>query len=655
MQRKLALLLLLSSFLLNAEDLGVRILLGLTDTSSTSWSGSVTAQEAAISGIEPWRFEGSDAILTGNSWNCQTHPGRFQGTGTMPVVANGVIVRLKDGDSAASISVSTVQGSFTIALSEIPFGASVKKLDDRVMVDRIPTVSQLTTGTGEQDYPAMAARNGEAWLAWVDFTHSAVHDKLRTEFNAAPANFDLWASRPGGDRIWTRQYANGAWSVPVAITNGAEDLGRPAVAIDGQGNAWVIWSAQYGGNFDLWARSISAGKAQNLVRITSEPGSDIDPVAATDSNGRVWIAWQGWRDGRASIFAVRQNGTGFTAPELVASSQRNEWNPAIAADTAGRVTVVWDSYRNGNYDVYMRTAQDGAWGAETPVAASARYEAYATAAYEPNGRLWVAYEEGAERWGKDWGAMETSGVALCLGRAVRLRGFETNGQSVETNVDVATVLPGLPNKKADIIGSQAEIADDWYLPQTRPRTPKQASPFAAAPRNSSPRLHVDASGRMWLAIRSSHPAWFNPSPIGTVWSEYVLSYDGEQWTRPVYLSQSDNILDNRPALASISPGRLLVVGSSDWRRQYYLAQKFPPARGKTVTDPYNNDLFANEILLTPGRGSLDVRSMAPPQLAAADPEDAIERNAIDRVHAARPLGKYKDSHRRVSPPQRAIL
>ena len=154
-------------------------------------------------------------------------------------------------------------------------------------------------------------------------------------------------------------------------------------------------------------------------------GSDIDPVAATDSKGKVWVAWQGWRDGRAAIYAASQNGGGFSTPAKVSNSARNEWNPSIAADGTGKLSVAWDSYRNGNYDIFMRTATGpDTWSKEMPVAASARYEAYPSIAYDPTGRLWVAYEEAPEGWGKDFGAYETTGIALYQGRAIRIRGLK---------------------------------------------------------------------------------------------------------------------------------------------------------------------------------------------------------------------------------------
>ena len=43
----------------------------------------------------------------------------------------------------------------------------------------------------------------------------------------------------------------------------------------------------------------------------------------------------------------------------------------------------------------------------------------------------MAYEEGAERWGKDFGAHDTTGVALYQGRVIRIRGFEKDGRAIE--------------------------------------------------------------------------------------------------------------------------------------------------------------------------------------------------------------------------------
>jgi hypothetical protein len=166
--------------------------------------------------------------------------------------------------------------------------------------------------------------------------------------------------------------------------------------------------------------------------------------------------------------------------------------------------------------------------------------------------------------------------------------------------------------------------DDAGSSESKTRANNQPARNVEAPKNTSPRLHVDPSGRIWLAVRSNHPIWWNP--IGTVWFEYVVSYGGSQWTGPIFLSHTDNILDNRPALVSPRPGVLLVLGSADGRRQFYKIEKYwtPTGMNPSVPeDPFNNDLYANEIALPPASSSISIT--AGQTVASAGRSDQSER------------------------------
>ncbi len=617
---------------------GVRVVFGLTDTSETRWNGSATVRAGHLAEIEPWRFEGNDAIQ-GNSWTASTHEirlfggrGLFGGANAIPFVANGIILRLDDANENTEVDVKTAQGDFTVRLRDIPYGKAANALNNRVTIDRVPPFVQLTSSAEEQDYPAAATdKSGNVWLAYMEFHHNKDHNRLRASLRSAPADFSEYKTPTGGDQILVMKISAGQPSEPIAVTEPGGDLYRPAIAIDGSGRAWVFWSQNEKGNFDLWARVIDNNRPGAAVRLTNQAGSDMDPAAATDSQGRVWVAWQGWRNGKASIFAATQNGTRFSAPAAVSASSANEWNPAIAADSTGRVSVAWDSYRHGNYDVYLRTANAGAWGQERAVAASDRYEAYPSIAYDPAGRLWVAYEEGGERWGKDFGAYDTTGLALYQGRAIKLRGFERDGRAIRTAADPGSVIPGVPAIKVESAARQSNAGEQWMKPDpqnSKTRNDNQAARNVQAPKNTSPRLSIDSSGRIWLALRSSHPIWW--SPIGTVWSEYVISYDGAQWTGPIFLSHSDNLLDNRPALVSQRPGELMVFGSADGRRQFHRIQRFATPTGmdpSVPSDPFNNDLYANEIALGPAAASLGVAAGEEPTSAPAR-ADQPERSAV---------------------------
>ena len=132
---------------------GVRVLLGLTDQASTKWDGGVSARGARIVSLEPWRFEGEDAIA-GNQWRMATHPIRLFGAqGPRPVVANGVIVWLDGESDSSELAVKTPQGAFTVKLGDVPFGKVSFALNRGAMADRVPAASRITSSPDEQDYP----------------------------------------------------------------------------------------------------------------------------------------------------------------------------------------------------------------------------------------------------------------------------------------------------------------------------------------------------------------------------------------------------------------------------------------------------------------------------------------------------------------------
>jgi len=213
-----------------------------------------------------------------------------------------------------------------------------------------------------------------------------------------------------------------------------------------------------------------------------------------------------------------------------------------------------------------------------------------------------------------------------------------DGRAIEPASDVGAALPGIPRDKAEIMGQQSRgEALDPEPDRAKDRGANQAAGNLPNPRNTSPRLAVDASGRMWLAFRSPQPIWWNT--IGTVWTEYVVSLAGTQWTRPIFLTHTDNLLDNRPALVSTGPGRLLAIGSADNRRQFHLSE-----RGGATTnnepappvDPFNNDLYANEIQLGAATQAVAVK----PSTASGGPAAAapVEAQAIQLLRAYRSAG-----------------
>jgi hypothetical protein len=160
-----------------------------------------------------------------------------------------------------------------------------------------------------------------------------------------------------------------------------------------------------------------------------------------------------------------------------------------------------------------------------------------------------------------------------------------------------------------------------------------ASNYSGVAKNTMPRLVIDGSGRIWLAFRTPHPtSW---SLIGTVWSEYLVSFDGKDWTQSIFLNHTDNILDNRPALASVANGKLLVVSSSDGRGNFQVAEGMSNPLGLAQNehaDPYENDLWSYEVDLGPTVQTIPVVAVSSGARPERPTTDSASSTAIQAMH-----------------------
>ena len=91
----------------------------------------------------------------------------------------------------------------------------------------------------------------------MSFAPGLDRDERARSWTEAPQDLQFLAKPTGGDQRWLRVQRAGQWSEPLAVTAGQGDIYKCAVAVDGGGTAWVFWSEQKDGNFDIWTRSLS--------------------------------------------------------------------------------------------------------------------------------------------------------------------------------------------------------------------------------------------------------------------------------------------------------------------------------------------------------------------------------------------------------------
>ena len=600
-----------------ADDIGLRMRVGLNDKEATAWDGTVTVAPGRVALISGWRFAQQDTIEGITGWKARTRPAvldkrsnnpgkggkRAQAAAAAGGVAlgdNGLLFTFADVIEESQVTIKTAKGEFAFKLSDVPNGKTVDQLAGAVELQRTAAAFPLTTERADDDYPSAAmGADGTAWVAYASFTPGLDRDERAKSFDKEPEDLKYLAKAPGGDQLWLRSVRGQEAGKAVAITAAGRDIYKSAVAVDGAGRVWVAWAENQAykpfpenpaPSFDIWVRSFKDGKLGEAVKLSDSKESDVWPVAATDSKGRVWVAWQGARDKVFRIFARHQDGEGWSKAEPVSTQTRNCWAPAITAAKDGRVAIAWDTYEKGDYDVWVREFTEGKAGDARAVANSANYEARPAMSYDHDGALWVSWENGGPTWGKDFGAYATQGIGLYRQRQIGLAVLK-GGKWMEPAGDFTKSLPGAVKGR-----KQNNVRVPTIEPNAETRKAgEEAEAKKDNAHNNIARIVCDSTGRVWLFARARQNDM--RTPLGSLWFNWASYLDGDKWVGPILVPHSDNLLYNTPAVVPLREGGLLIAHSSDHRQDRHVQRKAGGGNASLDSDkdPFDNDLYFSHL------------------------------------------------------------
>ena len=613
------------------------IILGVGDRADTAWDGAITATGATIRSLRGWRFSGTDVINGTGGWHLMARhapagPSQTQG----PMQENGILVTTSVPATTVTFDIKTLQGNFTFSSQEVPFGTSKTFLNGRVVVSQTGVPLQLTNSNEDEDFPAMAVRGDDMYLAYTQFVHGDRSQAAGISTSKAITDFAFLGRPAGGDQVLLLHYSRTQrlWTGPFAVTNPGEDVMRGAVSVDRDGRAWVFYSTQRNGNFDLYARAAHAdGTMSDEIQLTTDPGTDLYPVATTDSRGRVWVAWQGFRNGNLEVLTAVQTGDTFSPETIVSTSAASDWDPAIAAAPNGDIAISWDTYDKGDYDVYMRrlhmtdqiTMDD-----PIAVAATNKFEVRSSIAYDSQNRLWIAYEVSGPKWGKDWGIYDTSGIALYQNHTIQVRCLVGNDLFATTD-DVARVLPGTPAPEVFMPTSRMNYTPQPDADLAANRQPNDEVPQPSGPKNNFPRLAVDPEGTVYLAFREPAGTGLSTSrgtgqSVGSIWTSAMVYFDGNVWHGPGMLAESEGVSDSRPSIIPLGPGHLMMAEAMDHRLT-------PLPNGTPQVDSANADVYTLELNIARTQQAPKLQRIGTVTPDPQDPAAAAEAASVSMLRS----------------------
>jgi hypothetical protein len=563
--------------------LALLIELGRKDTKPAPWSGRAVVKGANVVHREGYCFQDKDKLVDPDSWEASSHrPLRVPRNnaalaateGIFPV---GIVLHLADvrPDARLTLTAGNDRPLAVVAVKDVLAGQTKQLWDGAAAVRLISTATPVETGRTEDDFPAACyGPDGTLWVAYISYTVKEESRRIEPpSLKEQPKDFKAYYTPEFGDQLFVKYYRDGKWSEPIAATGPKEDLVGCAIAAEGNSDVWVVYSANRKGNFQIFTRPISkrynpaavqdaAPRAGSEKKLTDGLAADLSPALCTDKDGALRGTFQSWQEEGGATFGLvtcRQGRwtTGLEgpiqAPNYYFGGPGTNWYPAIAAGPGQEVTAAYDFCDGTDYDVGFHV-QTPRGASNFRAASSSLFEARPSICYDAKGRLWIAYEEGPENWGKNFGVFDDRGNPLYFARTVRVVCL-VNGKLMRP---VAELPP---------------LTDRMACPDTGQKAEKM-------PRCAYPQIGIDGKGRVWLTYRQKFGTRYSTHP-GSYWLTFARRLDGDKWSEPIEIHHSDGLLDSRPVLLPHAAGGLRIIHNTDNRF--------------TVPDSVNNDIYMSYI------------------------------------------------------------
>jgi hypothetical protein len=226
----------------------------------------------------------------------------------------------------------------------------------------------------------VSQRDGREGIYAKRFRENELADEMRvsaeTGFETRPwivglpeGLFVVWAARRQGRwHILGRRLKDNRLSDEMVISRDCAGVNwRPAVAVDKQGKAWIVWERKENTSYEILARSVESEDLAPVIKVSARARMDCrHPAIACDERGNVWVAYDVYEgEGNFNIY-LRCLSAGSLGEEIqITFHPAFDIAPALAIDKHNNIWIAWHSNRKGasEWDIprwfYLRCYKGG--------------------------------------------------------------------------------------------------------------------------------------------------------------------------------------------------------------------------------------------------------------------------------------------------------
>ena len=209
---------------------------------------------------------------------------------------------------------------------------------------------------------------GTEELIEYDDLGSASYPDIGTDANGNA--IAVWNQNDGSvPQIVANRYTKGAgWEDAEFLTAGGFNSLSPRIAVNGNGNATVVWRYSDGTRYNVVSRNYFPGVGWDRGNELETMSGNVQSLQVDMNDDGYAIAVWSQNDGTYnSIYAnVYTTATGWGSAELVENGDGGAYAPQVVLSTDGEAVVVWYQNNGAMYNIWANTYSiTSGWGSET--------------------------------------------------------------------------------------------------------------------------------------------------------------------------------------------------------------------------------------------------------------------------------------------------